>query len=160
MLLSERLKNIGFHLIDLAEFLKISRPTLYKFINLYEIGQKDNIDGKILKFFDLVCNNENITKIEAMAFVLNNTILVEAPKDRVAHIGKLLKKENKVKIDFIDKISKSDIFDPILEYLLECEKICSKKRTLSKNDIEKIEPLRKFYLELGLKLNFKGEKNA
>ena len=36
----------------LAEFLKISRPTLYKFINLYEIGQKDNIDGKILKFFE------------------------------------------------------------------------------------------------------------
>ena len=74
-LLRERLKEIDLRLVDLAELLKISRPTAYKFIELYEIGQRDKFDSKILRFFDYVCQND-INKMDAILFITYATLTV------------------------------------------------------------------------------------
>ena len=165
-LLRERLKEIDLRLVDLAELLKISRPTAYKFIELYEIGQRDKFDSKILRFFDYVCQND-INKMDAISFILNNISMPEnqSNEDKKQQITNLLKKDNEVKVNFIEKLTQVDIFDPILSYLLECEKIItsnnrSKKKELSDDDDKKLEALKQFYNALGFKLNIKGEKNA
>ena len=115
-LLRERLKEIDLRLVDLAELLKISRPTAYKFIELYEIGQRDKFDSKILRFFDYVCQND-INKMDAISFILNNISMPENQRseDRKQQITNLLKKDNEVKVNFIEKLTQVDIFDPILE---------------------------------------------
>lgn len=120
-LLRERLKEIDLRLVDLAELLKISRPTAYKFIELYEIGQRDKFDSKILRFFDYVCQND-INKMDAISFILNNISIPEnqSNEDKKQQITNLLKKDNEVKVNFIEKLTQVDIFDPILGYLLEC----------------------------------------
>ena len=120
-LLREQLKEIDLRLVDLAELLKISRPTAYKFIELYEIGQRDKFDSKILRFFDYVCQND-INKMDAISFILNNISMPEnqSNKDKKQQITNLLKKDNEVKVNFIEKLTQVDIFDPILGYLLEC----------------------------------------
>ena len=165
-LLRERLKEIDLRLVDLAELLKISRPTAYKFIELYEIGQRDKFDSKILRFFDYVCQND-INKMDAISFILNNISMPENQRseDRKQQITNLLKKDNEVKVNFIEKLTQVDIFDPILSYLLECEKIItsnnrSRKKELSDDDDKKLEALKQFYNVLGFKLNIKGDKNA
>ena len=165
-LLRERLKEIDLRLVDLAELLKISRPTAYKFIELYEIGQRDKFDSKILRFFDYVCQND-INKMDAISFILNNISMPEnqSNEDKKQQITNLLKKDNEVKVNFIEKLTQVDIFDPILSYLLECEKIItsnnrSRKKELSDDDDKKLEALKQFYNALGFKLNIKGEKNA
>lgn len=165
-LLRERLKEIDLRLVDLAELLKISRPTAYKFIELYEIGQRDKFDSKILRFFDYVCQND-INKMDAISFILNNISMPEnqSNKDKKQQITNLLKKDNEVKVNFIEKLTQVDIFDPILSYLLECEKIItsnnrSRKKELSDDDDKKLEALKQFYNVLGFKLNIKGDKNA
>nr|WP_315018035.1 hypothetical protein [uncultured Campylobacter sp.] len=165
-LLRERLKEIDLRLVDLSELLKISRPTAYKFIELYEIGQRDKFDSKILRFFDYVCQND-INKMDAISFILNNISMPEnqSNEDKKQQITNLLKKDNEVKVNFIEKLTQVDIFDPILSYLLECEKIItsnnrSKKKELSDDDDKKLEALKQFYNALGFKLNIKGEKNA
>ena len=165
-LLREQLKEIDLRLVDLAELLKISRPTAYKFIELYEIGQRDKFDSKILRFFDYVCQND-INKMDAISFILNNISMPEnqSNKDKKQQITNLLKKDNEVKVNFIEKLTQVDIFDPILSYLLECEKIItsnnrSRKKELSDDDDKKLEALKQFYNVLGFKLNIKGEKNA
>jgi|GEM_PF-805298 hypothetical protein len=165
-LLREQLKEIDLRLVDLAELLKISRPTAYKFIELYEIGQRDKFDSKILRFFDYVCQND-INKMDAISFILNNISMPEnqSNKDKKQQITNLLKKDNEVKVNFIEKLTQVDIFDPILSYLLECEKIItsnnrSRKKELSDDDDKKLEALKQFYNVLGFKLNIKGDKNA
>ena len=89
----------------------------------------------------------------------------QSNEDKKQQITNLLKKDNEVKVNFIEKLTQVDIFDPILSYLLECEKIItsnnrSRKKGLSDDDDKKLEALKQFYNALGFKLNIKGEKNA
>lgn len=158
ILLRERLKEIEIRLVDLADFLGISRPTAYKFIQMYETGYKDNIESKLLKFFDFVMNEKDLDKSKAMSYIVENLVQPKAKstQDRAQIIANLLKKENSVKIEFIDMVAQTQVLDPILEYLLECQKILAKsKKALNEEEVAKITPLNDLYNKLGLRLDIK-----
>lgn len=166
MQLREKLKDIDLRLVDLAQLLDVSRPTAYKFIELYETGQRDKIDTKIVRVFDYICQND-ASKMQAMTFILNNIIKpnIQSDDEKEQNIANLLKKESEVKIKFIKCITEIDIFDPILSYLLECESIITKNKRAKKimlngDEKEKLKPLKEFYNSLGFKLNIKGDKNV
>ena len=38
--LRDKIRDLGLRLIDLSEYLEVSRPTMYKYIELYEQGHK------------------------------------------------------------------------------------------------------------------------
>ena len=59
-LLREKIRDLDLRISDLAEYLKISRPTLYKYIDMYEEGDRSTIDTKILNLFDYIQNSKNI----------------------------------------------------------------------------------------------------
>lgn len=42
----DKMKEINLRLVDLAQFLELSRSTVYKFIDYYETGQKDRLEPK------------------------------------------------------------------------------------------------------------------
>ena len=100
-LLRERLKEIEIRLVDLADFLNISRPTAYKFIQMYETGYKDSIEAKLLKFFDFVMSEKGLTKSKAMSYIVENLVQPKAKstQDRAQIIANLLKKEKT--LDFV-----------------------------------------------------------
>ncbi len=157
-LLRERLKDIEIRLVDLADFLEISRPTIYKFIQMYETGHKENIESKLLRFFDFVMTEKQLDKSKTMGYIIENLVQprTKSTQDRKQIIANLLKKEHVVKIAFIDAVAQTDIFDPILDYLLECKKILGKnKKQLSENEIAKIQPLNELYNKLGLRLDIR-----
>lgn len=155
--LRDKMREADFRLVDLAEFLDISRPTAYKLIELYETGQRDKIKSNILRLFEFIDKQENVNKIGIIKYIsAMNLGKQEHQKNqdiklkREEIIASLLKKESKAKIDFIALISTNEIYDAILEYLLECAKIIAKTNP-SKNDLAKLEPLNAFYTSLNMK---------
>lgn len=157
--LRDKMREADFRLVDLAQFLDISRPTAYKFIELYETGQRDKIESKILRLFEFIDKQDNVSKIGIIKYISamnlgkkENTTNQEVKLKKEELIASLLKKENKTKIDFIALISVNEIYDAILEYLLECAKIIAKSNP-SKNDLVKLQPLKVFYTSLNIKLS-------
>ncbi len=162
-LLREKLKDIDLRLVDIAQFLEISRPTTYKFIEMYELGKRDKLDSKILKFFNFIMQTPNVNKNMAISYILENLV---KPKqeyiDKRQIISNLLEKDNNMKIEFIETLTRNDILDPILGYLLECQNILGRKDRVSLTDEEKtiIQPLSELYNRLGIKLDIKSLKRS
>lgn len=160
ILLRDKMREIDLRLVDLAQFLELSRPTVYKFIDYYETGQRDRLEPKILRLFDFI--SQASSKASVMGYVIENIVKPkeQTPQDREHQIANLLKKENKVKIEFINKIAESQVFDPILDYLLQYEMILAQGKALEEQEIAILEPLIALYQALGLKLPFKREENT
>lgn len=162
--LRDKIRDLGLRLIDLSEYLEVSRPTMYKYIELYEQGHKEAVSAKILTLFDYIENNySNIGKNNVINFILNNIVRVEAEnisknEDKRIKIKNLLKKRgNKSKENFIYELTEDNFFDPILEYLMECKKLADKR--LSAEEIEFIKPLENLYKTQGFKIKLKKKIN-
>lgn len=155
VLLSDKMREIGFRLVDLAEFLDISRPTAYKFIDIYETGQRDKLDPKIVRLFEFIEKSES--KISVINYIIKHIAKSKDMQTRKAQIASLLKKESATKVDFIELLSVSEIYDPILSYLLSCAKLATKVN-LTQKDEAFLVPLNAFYNALNLKFNTKDKK--
>ena len=73
-LLREKIRDLDLRISDLAEYLKISRPTLYKYIDMYEEGNRSTIDTKILNLFDYIQNTKNIGSNNVIYYIMNNIV--------------------------------------------------------------------------------------
>lgn len=154
MLLREKLKELDIRLTDLAIFLKLSRPSIYKNIECYELGQRDKLESKMLKIFDFIMNEENASKTGAISYIFECFVNPnkQSIEERKSIITSWLKKDNPIKVDFIDRLIKSEVLDAILPYLCECEKILSSKKVLNETQKQKLMPLIELYKNFNLKL--------
>ena len=64
------LQNIGLQISELSEIMDISRPTMYKFIDLYDAGEKSKIDTNVLKFLEHIEKRPKISKKDALYYAL------------------------------------------------------------------------------------------
>ena len=148
---------------DLAEYLKISRPTLYKYIDMYEEGDRSTIDTKILNLFDYIQNSKNIGNSNVIYYIMNNIIengnLNNSEEDKRMKIKSLLKTENKSKEDFIYMLTEDNFFDPILDYLMKCKKL-STDNNLSDEDYEFISPLMSLYKSQGFRMRLSNKDKS
>ena len=71
----EALKNMQLRLTELSEYLDISRPTLYKFVDYYDTGQKSLINKSVLKLFDYISSNKDIDKKDVISYIANGNLL-------------------------------------------------------------------------------------
>ncbi len=62
-------------LTDLADYLKVSRPTLYKLIDNYDKGIFDGLDKKHIELFNYINDNSPITKKHVLNFIVQNQII-------------------------------------------------------------------------------------
>ena len=65
-IVKEQLRELGFRLTELADLLHISRPTLYKYIELYESGEYDGIRGDVLMLFGYISTNPEASKRDSI----------------------------------------------------------------------------------------------
>ena len=65
-MIRDRLKELEIRITELADYLQISRTTLYKFIELYDSGQQKDVNPSVRKLFDFIENNELIGKKNVM----------------------------------------------------------------------------------------------
>lgn len=72
--MKERLKQLDLRLTELAEYLNISRPTLYKFVDYFENGEYALINEKALKLFRYIDSSPGIDKKAVLLYIMTNIV--------------------------------------------------------------------------------------
>ncbi|WP_394977228.1 helix-turn-helix domain-containing protein [uncultured Helicobacter sp.] len=154
--LRDRLRELGIKIIDLARILDISRPTLYKYIESYEMGELDNIDSSYIALFHYITQNEYINAKNVFIYITQNILSLKEKDSQ----GKRVITGNAHKDAFITILLESHCFDDVLGYFISCYELLQKD-TLSDESKAFLQPLLKLYESLGLKLNIlQGESDG
>ncbi|MFW5890999.1 MAG: hypothetical protein ACOCUI_02170 [bacterium] len=74
--MKEKFKKLNLRLTELANYLDVSRPTLYKYIEEYENRRYKNIDASILDVFRFIKKKSTISKLQVINFI------IEVKKDK------------------------------------------------------------------------------
>ncbi len=133
-MLEGRLKDLDIKKTELANYLDISRPTMYKFIESYDKGEFDSINKKVLKLFDYISNNELIGKNNVINYILNNIADVKEMevKDEVDLFKNvrryILANPDSEKTRFLDLVCKKTNYDLVIHYLVEITPLLKKKK--------------------------------
>jgi predicted transcriptional regulator len=68
----EKLKKMELRLTELSNYLDVSRPTLYKYIDDYDHRRYKNIDSMILDVFRFINKKTTISKIQVIDFIIRS----------------------------------------------------------------------------------------
>ncbi len=149
MLLRDRLKEMDFKITELSDYLQISRPTMYKFIENYDNADFDQINKKVLKLFNYINEHELAGKKSVLNYILSNLVDIkdvgdENEMDIIKKIKKyVISNPESKKSQFIVTCTTKNIFDDIIYYLMDIYPLLS-KRKLTVEEENKIKP----YIEL------------
>lgn len=139
-MLKNRLKEIDLRITEIAEYLHLSRPTVYKFIDSYDKKQFKMIDNKALKLFNFIEENELVGKRGAISYILNNLTDTATTNDTVDVVIKFLRENPESKKSrFIINCTENNTFDSVIYYLADIITLLS-KNDISDSDKEFIEP--------------------
>ena len=152
-MIKSRLKEMDFKITELAEYLQITRPTLYKFIDDYDQGKFETINKRVLKLFRYIDKNPLAGKKTVLTFILTNLVVEKemGEEDEVSKFTKIkkyiLENPSSDKTAFIDLIISRKDFDTIVSFLMEIYPLL-KKRKLSDEEIRKLKPYDLFMNEI------------
>ena len=138
-MIHERLQSLDIKITELAKYLQISRPTMYKFIESYDSGDRKSVNGNVLKLFDYITDHELIDKRNVIAFILSNLTNqkptgTEEQQELIREIRNFLAKNpDSEKTAFIKACMRRSSFDVMIHYLMEITPLLSKK-TLTKEE--------------------------
>ena len=143
-MVKERLKNIEIKITELASYLGISRPTMYKFIDAYDKGEKEIVSKPVLRLFEYIESDNLIGKNNVIAFILNNlTDIKETDIDEANKIVNSVRQYvssnlNSEKTQFISKSVASSEFDIMIHYMMEVQQLL-KQETLDDDGQKKVD---------------------
>lgn len=150
--LRDRLRELGIKIVDLANMLDISRPTLYKHIESYENNTLENLDSSYIALFNYITQNEFINAKNVFIYITQNILrLKERDFQGSMAMGRVAITGNAQKDAFITLLLESNRFDDLLGYFISCYELLQKD-TLSDESKAFLQPLLKLYESLGLKL--------
>lgn len=142
MKIRDKLKNSQMRLVELATYLGISRPTLYKYLELYENKDYNEIDKKCFDLFSFIDKNKNIQRHVIMDYLINKVIPIQEASESeievISMVRKLSDSSNEIdrkKFQLIGQIVASDKYDDVLDTLI---KLSNESSRLKLEKIEKI----------------------
>ncbi len=144
-MLKERLKELDIKITELANYLDISRPTMYKFIECYDANNKSEINKKILKLFDYINDNPLIGKNNIINYILNNLAVVKeleakSETDTFKDVRKyIINNPDSEKSKFINLCCQKSSYDTAIHYLIEITPLLKKKQ-LTDKEVELLKP--------------------
>lgn len=142
-MIKKRLHDLEIKITELADYLGISRPTIYKAIDDYDSNRRELVNAKILSLFDYIGENEIIGKGNVIKYILNELPNVEDKNtgeisSALAVINQFINDNpSSEKAKFLVECAKSQSYDTIIHYLMEISSIL-KKEKLSKEEKEMI----------------------
>ncbi len=129
-MLKERLDDLKLGITELSEYLNLSRPTLYKYINLYDENKSKEVPKSINKLFDYINKNELIGKSNVINYIFNEILLLRKENENNQVFNQLLFFDTKSKkYQVIKYIIDNDELDPILFFLNDIIAIKAKQKT-------------------------------
>ena len=152
-MIRKRLREMEMKITDLADYLQITRPTLYKFIENYDSGVIEGINKNVLMLFDYIEKNTLAGKKTVVNYILTNLVIEKemTDSDEAAKFTKIKKyiinnpDSNKTK--FIESIVSKKDFDELIDYLLKVEKVLRKKKP-TKEEIRLLDNYKSFILSI------------
>lgn len=125
--MKEKLRDLGIKTTELSQYMRISRPSLYKYLESYESKEYKVIPEKVLRTFRYVDKYKNLTKEQIITFVICE-FAEEETSDKKESIRKYLltKGSNDPKIELMYALINTDIFDGVTHYLNEVCRILEK----------------------------------
>jgi hypothetical protein len=144
-MIKERLKEIDLKITDLSDYLKISRPTVYKFIEAYDAKDYETINKHVLELFTYIDKNPLVGKKATINYILTNLVdEKELGEEQDNSLFNQLKKilianPDSKKSQFLKIIATKSDYDEICEYLVNIYPLL-RKRNLSENEIELLKP--------------------
>ena len=159
-MLRDRLKSMELKITELADYLQVSRPTMYKFIEYYDNQQFELINKKVLKLFNYINEHELVGKKNVVNYILTNLVTVKEMNDSEEYgvlyaIKKyIISNPESKKSKFITLCVTNDHFDDIIPFLVEIQPLI-RKRKLNDDEIKKLEIYKNFINEINI---IKGEK--
>lgn len=158
-MLRDRLRDLDLKITELAEYLQISRPTMYKFIEYYDNYEYELINKKVLKLFNYIMENELIGKKNVINYILTHLIEVKemgnnSDVELIKKIKKILiSNSDSKKGQFLNIIINNNCFDDIIIYLVNVYSL------LNKNDLtDDDSKLLEYYKEFIIKINAGGNE--
>ena len=144
-MLRDKLRDMDLKITELAEYLKITRPTLYKFIEDYDNNNRGPINKNVLKLFDYINNNNLVGKKTVLSFIFNNFV-IEKEMSSCEDINRINKIKKYVtenisteKTKFIELIISKTDYDLVIQYLNNIYPLL-RKRKLTDEEIKKLAP--------------------
>ena len=125
-IVKEQLRELGFRLTELADLLHISRPTLYKYIELYESGEYDGIRGDVLMLFGYISTNPEASKRDILQYMVHNIgFLDDESTDRTEAVATVIARSgcSRQKLDLIMSMVSSDCLDSMVPYLQQVVRV-------------------------------------
>ncbi len=140
-MLRDRLREMDMRITELADYLKISRPTMYKYIDCYDEAKFDLINKDVLAVFNYIVENELVGKKSVIGFLLSRTKPTSNSESSVINeIEKYLAgNPDSKKSKFLRDCFFDENFNDIICYLADITKFI-KTDVLSETDIKKIQP--------------------
>ena len=120
-----RMRELNIKMTELSEYIKVSRPTLYKYIESYEGGDLGSIPDRVVNLFRLMDRPE-VTKEQVIAFIISSF-----SEDEGTETGEAVKRyvsdpsSSPSKVEFLEKVVTTDCLDSIIPYLNDCIDILS-----------------------------------
>ena len=144
-MIRDRLKQIELKISDLADYLQISRPTLYKYIESYDAKDFSSVNDKVVQLFNYIEKNPLAGKKTVVNFILTNlgtenefgTPEANAVFSKIKKY--LIENPDSTKTQFIKMFVQKSDFDEVAEYLLKIQPIL-RNRTPTQEEIELLKP--------------------
>lgn len=134
IMIHDRLQSLDIKITELANYLQISRPTMYKFIDAYDRGDRGSVNPSVLKVFDYISQNALIGKRNVIAYILTNLTDEKSTgtleqQELIREIGNyVLKNPDSEKTMFIKSCVHNSYYDTAIHYLVEIGPLLTKKR--------------------------------
>ena len=131
-MIKERLKDLEIKITELANYLQISRPTMYKYIDQYDSNEKQEINRTVLKLFDYIEANKLIDKRNVINYILNKLAYVKELEngeelDDIKEVRKyLVSNPDSEKARFIKECVKQSNYDLVIHFMVNVTEILNK----------------------------------
>ncbi len=124
--MKERMRELGIKMTEMAEYLKISRPTLYRYIDLYGSGGEAELPANVLNLFRFM-ETPGISKEQVISFMIGEfgDTSESETKDSIRRYVSS-KPDSDPKVRLISAIVDSDCMDAIVPYLTNSIEIMSR----------------------------------
>lgn len=124
--MKEQLGTLGIKMTELSQYMKISRPSLYKYVDAYDNGSLDVIPEKIVKFFKYLDKHKSITKEQVITLAICEFGDTDS-SDRLEYIRAYLLKAGRsnIKVELIYQLISTTVLDDVVTYLTNCVRILS-----------------------------------
>ena len=123
--MKERMRELNIKMTELSEYIKVSRPTLYKYIESYEEGDYESIPNRVVSLFKIMEKPE-VTKEQVISYIISS-FKEEDGNDAGDAVRRYLSdpSSSSSKVEFLQKVATTDCLDSIIPYLNDCIDILS-----------------------------------